>query len=365
MQHDEGEGGRHMAWMKVDDRLAFHRKVLAAKNEAVGAWVRAGSWSSGEGTDGMIPIDTALTIAPLRVWKRLCQVVLAHEVADGFELHDYLDYNPRAEANTAARAENLTRKREAGRLGGLRSGASRRSKTGSTREAPCASAREAPASNSSIVREAESKQNEAPIPIPIPIPEEIKTPGAPEAPVEAKAPEVLPPPTDSSAPRFSRMEDTYWRDAYADTVRETTGTPWVFPDKQLSGLRAAVQHCPTPSEVDGWIRSEVAAFVRAVRPKPKVWSSFGPDGFLSWLNAQRPVEDDGRGPTIANAPPRKLAIHRVLGEGSAEPSRRPREASPGSSPKPSQRAPQPPPGAGSDSPMENGTPHPADARGRA
>lgn len=34
-----------MSWFKVDDHLAFHRKTLAAGNEAMGLWVRAGSWS--------------------------------------------------------------------------------------------------------------------------------------------------------------------------------------------------------------------------------------------------------------------------------------------------------------------------------
>ena len=44
-----------MPWFKVDDTLAFHAKVVAAGNEAMGLWVRAGSWSSQQLTDGFIP----------------------------------------------------------------------------------------------------------------------------------------------------------------------------------------------------------------------------------------------------------------------------------------------------------------------
>ena len=44
-----------VTWFKVDDTLAFHAKVVAAGNEAMGLWVRAGSWSSQQLTDGFIP----------------------------------------------------------------------------------------------------------------------------------------------------------------------------------------------------------------------------------------------------------------------------------------------------------------------
>ena len=43
-----------MSWSKLDDRYAFHRKVLAAGNEAVGAMHRMIAYASGEGTDGLV-----------------------------------------------------------------------------------------------------------------------------------------------------------------------------------------------------------------------------------------------------------------------------------------------------------------------
>ena len=52
-----------MSWFKVDDQLAFNAKVVAAGNEAMGLWVRAGSWSAAQLTDGFIPEHMANAMA--------------------------------------------------------------------------------------------------------------------------------------------------------------------------------------------------------------------------------------------------------------------------------------------------------------
>jgi hypothetical protein len=44
-----------VTWFKVDDNLAFHPKVIAAGNLAMGLWVRAGSWAAQQLTDGFVP----------------------------------------------------------------------------------------------------------------------------------------------------------------------------------------------------------------------------------------------------------------------------------------------------------------------
>jgi|GEM_PF-1555301 len=347
-----------MPWFRLDDQGAFHEKVIQAGNEAYGAWVRAGQWSSSRGTEGFIPRATAMLIAGPKVWQRLIEakgrstVGLVEPVGDDFQIHDFLDYNPTIEEVLDRRATRA----EAGRRGGLRSGATRRAKA-HAKQSTKQLLHEGEASGEAI-GQATAEQERTPIPIPIPIPRETKTPGAPKPgeakpseppppppPPAAAAPEDFrtgppvplasaPPPASSSPPRFSRMEDPFWRDAYAETVRETLGAPWAFPDKQLSGLRRAVEgHCTTPGESDAWIRREVAAFVRAVRPRATFWSSFGPDGFLRWLNGGRPSETESA-PSLAasaaaptgNATQRKPAIHKVLGDEPAPVRNRPREA---------------------------------------
>ena len=44
-----------MPWFKVDDNLAFHHKVVAAGNAAMGLWVRAGAMCAQQLTDGFVP----------------------------------------------------------------------------------------------------------------------------------------------------------------------------------------------------------------------------------------------------------------------------------------------------------------------
>jgi hypothetical protein len=96
-----------VSWFRVDDKSAFHRKVLKAGNEAWGAICRAGAVSSGEGTDGVVTLETMLAIAPMRVWKKGLDAGLV-EAIDGatYQLHDYLQWNESAseiEAKAAAR----------------------------------------------------------------------------------------------------------------------------------------------------------------------------------------------------------------------------------------------------------------------
>ena len=98
-----------MSWFRLNDEGAFHAKVLAAGNEAYGAWCRAGQWSSAHLTEGFIAEPVALSIAPRRVWERLREstagrsVGLVEERAGGWQIHDFLDCNPTAEEVRARR----------------------------------------------------------------------------------------------------------------------------------------------------------------------------------------------------------------------------------------------------------------------
>lgn len=114
-----------MTWFKVSDGLAFHGKAISAGNEAIGAWVRAGAWSSAPDnlTDGFIPRGVATTIAPARVWSRLIASGLVEtptDGRDGYQIHGFLDYNPSADdvrkerETTRKRVESWREKRRGG-----------------------------------------------------------------------------------------------------------------------------------------------------------------------------------------------------------------------------------------------------------
>lgn len=122
-----------MPWGRVDDSHYDHDKVLAlpvaVRNEAVGLYWRAISYSNAKLTDGVVSdvIVTHLDGRP-EVVAALVAARLWHRRAGGrtYRIHDFADFNPtRAEVQA-----NRDRKVEAGRLGGLRSGETRRKTNG-------------------------------------------------------------------------------------------------------------------------------------------------------------------------------------------------------------------------------------------
>lgn len=124
-----------MTWFKVDDGLAFHAKVVQAGNPAMGLWVRAGSWSAQQLTDGFIPEQIALTLGTKGQAAALVAVDLWEVVDGGYQIHDYLDYNPTADEVRADQARKHEAKVKAGRAGGVASGIARRKHTRSSDEA--------------------------------------------------------------------------------------------------------------------------------------------------------------------------------------------------------------------------------------
>jgi hypothetical protein len=107
-----------MGWFKTDDQLAFHAKVVAAGNSAMGLWIRAGSWSSAQLTDGFIPTHMANAMANAMAnpcdQDALVDAGLWDEVDGGFRFHDWSEFQPSAEEERAKRkARSLAGKKGA------------------------------------------------------------------------------------------------------------------------------------------------------------------------------------------------------------------------------------------------------------
>lgn len=101
-----------MVWFRVDDVLPFHERVIRAGNAAMGLWVRAGAWSSGQLTDGYIPADVARTMGTTGEVRRLVEVGLWHPVDGGYQFHAWAEDGTgtkrqptRAEVEAQRRAE--------------------------------------------------------------------------------------------------------------------------------------------------------------------------------------------------------------------------------------------------------------------
>ncbi|WP_341935313.1 hypothetical protein MRBLWO14_000958 [Microbacterium sp. LWO14-1.2] len=107
-----------MVWFKVDDALAFHVKAFVAGNEALGLWVRAGSWSMQQLTDGFVPLGIVLALGGSETSELLVEAQLWEEVEGGYQFHDWAEYQPTREqvqADRAAMVERKRRSREASR----------------------------------------------------------------------------------------------------------------------------------------------------------------------------------------------------------------------------------------------------------
>lgn len=104
-----------MVWFLVDDVLPFHERVLRAGNAAMGLWVRAGAWSSGQLTDGFISTDVARTMGTAAEIRRLVQVGLwepaVKDSQEGYLFHAWSeDGTGQKRQQTKAEVEEKRRK---------------------------------------------------------------------------------------------------------------------------------------------------------------------------------------------------------------------------------------------------------------
>lgn len=117
-----------MVWLKVDDGFWAHPKVVAASKSAVDLWVRAGSWSAQNLTEGRVPDAMITRLGSTRRWAEELVFVGLWEREDGAYLfHDWLDYNPskaKVLADRAATAARVAKSRSNSRRNAVTNGVS-------------------------------------------------------------------------------------------------------------------------------------------------------------------------------------------------------------------------------------------------
>ncbi len=121
-----------MSWVRLDDAMPHHPKIVAAGATAFALDVAAICYSNRYELDGFIA-DTALAAVlpglaqPRKVAARLVQAGRWHrdDNAGGWRIHDVTEYQFSADEAERRRSTRA----EAGRKGGLASGRSRRSKS--------------------------------------------------------------------------------------------------------------------------------------------------------------------------------------------------------------------------------------------
>lgn len=107
-----------MAWMKVDDGLGQHRKILSIpriiRKQSIGVWTLAGSWVSANLTDGYVPAYYLDEIGADQIEvDALVKAGLWEAVEEGFQFHDWLDVNPSKVQVMAERRASADRQKRA------------------------------------------------------------------------------------------------------------------------------------------------------------------------------------------------------------------------------------------------------------
>lgn len=105
-----------MSWAKFDDMFPWHRKVRRLSDAAFRLHTTAIMFASRDETDGLITLEDIDEMPGIKSRdKSIAELVkrrLWEETEDGWEVHDYLDYNPSAEQQARARAAAAERQRK-------------------------------------------------------------------------------------------------------------------------------------------------------------------------------------------------------------------------------------------------------------
>lgn len=107
-----------MPWFKVDDSFAMNPKTAPLSDGAVALWLRAGTWCCAQLTDGFFPQRmTKVFRAAEESIDELVEAGLWEECEDGWQFHDWHQYQPSSD-----KVEELRAKRSlAGKHGGVKS----------------------------------------------------------------------------------------------------------------------------------------------------------------------------------------------------------------------------------------------------
>lgn len=113
-----------MAWVKIDERCTEHPKIVRTGPVGLALWLSGLTYCNRNLTDGFIPTGVAHRLIDWpttdEIVARLVEVGVWVEVEGGFEVHDYLDFQPSREQVEEERrktADRVQRWRERKRNG--------------------------------------------------------------------------------------------------------------------------------------------------------------------------------------------------------------------------------------------------------
>ena len=108
-----------MAWFKMDDQLYGHKKTRRAGVEAMGLWAICGAWSAAHEEDGFVPdyiaenFTTKANLYADRLVKAGFWEKTEKDGDNGWQFHDWNQYQPTADQQEARREQWRERQRSA------------------------------------------------------------------------------------------------------------------------------------------------------------------------------------------------------------------------------------------------------------
>ena len=102
-----------MTWFKVDDGFWSHPKTATLSDAAVTLWVRAGSYSCQHLTDGFVPRSALRLVGTESAAVELTSVGLWLDADNGWQFHDWDEYQETSEAVKQRRDAQRERQRRA------------------------------------------------------------------------------------------------------------------------------------------------------------------------------------------------------------------------------------------------------------
>lgn len=101
-----------MPYFPVDDDMPFHPKVLAAGNEAMGVWARAGALCKKYATGGLVSAEMALSLGSKKLAAQLVKSGLWDAVEGGYRFHDWEHQTGNGDAATEKKRKEANAERQ-------------------------------------------------------------------------------------------------------------------------------------------------------------------------------------------------------------------------------------------------------------
>jgi hypothetical protein len=145
-----------MSWVRIDDGFADHPKIVGLTPQARDLFIWGLCYCGRQLTDGFVAhgvvhgcVLVATRYARVKACAALVLAGLWIEVEGGYQVHDYLDYNPdaasvREERRRAAERQTRWRERQKQRRNGVTRGVTRKGHNAPPDPAPKGAGREAP-----------------------------------------------------------------------------------------------------------------------------------------------------------------------------------------------------------------------------